>query len=72
MDRYFVGTQKVIPIEQGLKHGIKVFAYNPEETQKVIPIEQGLKPRIARTTGFHHGLTQKVIPIEQGLKPRPD
>ena len=61
-------TQKVIPIEQGLKlksgvnregHWIK--------TQKVIPIEQGLKHR-SPFSRRERCLTQKVIPIEQGLK----
>ena len=38
-------TQKVIPIEQGLKHKqIETLRRIRINTQKVIPIEQGLKP----------------------------
>ena len=38
-------TQKVIPIEQGLKQGrCRRTGHRLGHTQKVIPIEQGLKP----------------------------
>ena len=59
------GTQKVIPIEQGLKLRNGMFS------QKVIPIEQGLKRVVRRQFAAHILQTQKVIPIEQGLKLAP-
>ena len=37
-------TQKVIPIEQGLKPKYFHHSQIGRDTQKVIPIEQGLKP----------------------------
>ena len=43
-------TQKVIPIEQGLKHQRGRGPEGLEMTQKVIPIEQGLKHSIAPQT----------------------
>ena len=39
-----VVPQKVIPIEQGLKHRTRNLCKCSPPPQKVIPIEQGLKP----------------------------
>ena len=40
----YKATQKVIPIEQGLKPDYQPRRGSTGPTQKVIPIEQGLKP----------------------------
>ena len=61
-------TQKVIPIEQGLKLQLhEKDSVALAATQKVIPIEQGLKHYIVGIK-IVYPITQKVIPIEQGLK----
>ena len=61
-------TQKVIPIEQGLKHYGQIhndrYRINSEGHSNRTRIETTSKYR----GGFGAEITQKVIPIEQGLK----
>ena len=64
-------TQKVIPIEQGLKPILDPLNRGQGRTQKVIPIEQGLKPHSAtaacRASYYSEGHSNRTR-IETRLK----
>ena len=63
-------VRKVIPVEQGLRHGsVTLQQMDRSLVRKVIPVEQGLRRKLIYFACFFY-IVRKVIPVEQGLRPR--
>ena len=60
--------QKIIPLEQGLKHFRATASMLWPFPQKIIPLEQGLKRCVLGPQLIDRSPPQKIIPLEQGLK----